>query len=71
MTARAGRTFKLQYGGRSILVREGHDGRLEFSHSDGTRQTPEAKTFEAATNEARKWLLEHAGKMRGDYERDS
>lgn len=71
MTARAGRTAKVQHGGRSILIREGFDGRLEFQHNDGTRQTPESKGFKGACKEALKWVLEHGGDMRGSYERKS
>lgn len=59
----------LTYKAQKIIVREGMDGRLEFNFGSH-RVTPEAKTFEAATNEARKWLLANAGEMRGSYERE-
>ena len=60
----------LIYRGDKIVVREGHDGRLEFKTGIHT-VTPEAQKFEAATNEARKWLLTNAGKMKGNYDRDT
>jgi len=64
------RTMKLSHKGMVILVREGHDGSVElrFPHN-GRAVKAESKSFEAATNEARKWLLEHAGEMRFDYTR--
>ncbi len=62
------RTMSLSHKGTKIQVREGHKGRIEFL-TDGVRTTPDAKTFEAATNEARKWLLANAGQMKGNYDR--
>ena len=62
----ASRTMKLTHRGTTILVRESFDNHLEFVIGD-LRTTPVAKTFEAATNEARKWLLDNAGDMRGTY----
>jgi len=59
----------LIYRGDKIVVREGLDGSLEFKTGVHT-VIPEAKKFEAATNEARKWLLANAGGMKGNYERD-
>jgi len=58
----------LIHKGDRIVVCEGQDGNLEFRYGEH-RATPDAKTFEAATNEARKWLLGVAGGMKGDYER--
>jgi len=65
----AGRTFTMSYKAQRITIREGHDGRLEFNFGSHVA-TPETKTFEGATNEARKWRLEKDGKMRGNYKRD-
>ncbi len=62
------RTFKLSYRGTSVMVREGFDGRIEL-HIGEHRQEAESKTFEAATNEARKWLLDNAGDMIGTYDK--
>jgi len=64
----AGRTMTLIYRGDRITVCEGGDGDLELRMGKH-RETPKAKSFEAATNEARKWLLSNAGDMKGDYER--
>jgi len=64
------RTMVMSYKAQKITIREGHDGRLEFNFGDHA-VTPEAKSFEAATNEARRWLLDNAGKMRGNYDRDN
>ena len=65
----ASRTMKLTHKGMTILVRESFDDHLEFVFNDGRDIDVTAKTFEAATNEARKWLLVNAGKMRSKYER--
>ncbi len=64
----SGRTFKLSYRGTSIMVRETISGDIELKVGEH-RQVAESKTFEAATNEARKWLLANAGEMKGNYER--
>lgn len=66
------RTMKIVYRGVTIMIRESHNGQLEMV-TGPHRVTPDAKTFKGATNEARLWLLAHAGEMRGDkdgsYER--
>jgi hypothetical protein len=64
----AGRTMRLSHKGTTIVVCEGMDGEVEF-RTGNHHAKPEAKSFEAATNEARKWLLEYAGEMKGNYER--
>ncbi len=63
-----GRTMKLSYRGETIMVREAIGGQIELQIGEH-RQIAESKSFEAATNEARKWLLENAGDMKGDYRR--
>ncbi len=62
------RTMKLSYRGTTVIVREGHDDRIEIQFGEHA-QIAESKTFEAATNEARKWILEYAGDMKGTYDR--
>jgi len=64
----AGRTMTLIYRGDRITVCEGTDGVLEMRFGKH-RVTPEAKSFPAATNEARRWLLNNGGGMKGDYNR--
>lgn len=51
-----GRSMTIIYLGDEITIREGIDGALEFAFGI-VRAIPESKTFEAATNEARKWML--------------
>ena len=64
-----GRTFTMIYGGSRLTVAEGMDGTCELRI--GKHRVPaQAKTFKAAVNEGKAWLLENAGKMDAqDYER--
>ena len=57
------RTMKLSHRGTAITVREGSGGRVELVTRYGKTLPSTSKTFEAATNEARKWLLDNAGKL--------
>ena len=65
-----GRTMTLIHKGDRIVVVEGQNGELEFRQGRH-RATPTSKTFEAATNEARKHLLATAGGTKGNYRRDT
>ena len=66
----AGNTFTLIYKGSRLLVCEGQDGTIEFRMGKH-RETPKAKSFNAAVKEATKWMLDNAGGMKGTYERDA
>jgi len=66
---KGGRTFTMIHKGDRLLVAEGMDGSIEF-RIGRHRVTPKAKTFNPACKEAVAWLLDHAGEMRGDYERE-
>ncbi len=69
----ASRTMRIAHKGTWILIREGFDGSLEFQIGHGSETAelvlPKSKSFPAATNEARKMLLEHGGDMRSQYRR--
>ena len=58
----AGQTFTLVYKGTRLLVAEGQDGTVEF-RVGRHRQTPKAKSFNAAVKEATVWMLANAGHM--------
>ena len=60
--------MRLSHRGTTILVCEGTKGEIEL-RTGKHHARAKSKSFEAATNEARKWLLEYAGEMKGDYER--
>jgi hypothetical protein len=64
----AGQTFTLIHKGERLVVVEGQKGEVEFRMGDH-RIAPKAKSFNAAVKEATKYLLDHAGGMKGTYER--
>ena len=64
---RGSRTFTLQHKASTIIVKEGHDGKCVLQ-MDGY-QEPTDKKFPAAVRQAVTHLLEHAGEMKGTYER--
>ena len=66
----AGQTFTLIYRGERLLVVETQDGTIEFRMSSH-RETPKAKSFNAAVKEATKYMLDNAGGMKGDYQRET
>ena len=64
-----GRTFTMIYGGSRLTVAEGMDGTCEL-RIGAHRTKAQAKTFKAAINEGKAWLLENAGTLdASDYER--
>ena len=64
----AGRTMMIVHKGRRLTIAEGQGNEVEFRMGDH-RETPKAKSFDAACKEAVKWMLDNTGEMRGTYER--
>ena len=64
----AGRTMNISHKGQRLTVCEGQKNEVEFRIGKH-RETPKAKTFNAACKEAVVWMLANAGEMKGDYER--
>ncbi len=64
---KGGRTMRLIHKGRSVIVKEDHEGNCVIEFED--HQQPSEKGFPAACREALTWLLKNAGAMRGDYTR--
>ena len=54
--------------GDKLVVCEGQDNKVEFRIREH-RETPKAKSFNAACKEATAWMLANAGHMKGNYER--
>ena len=65
------RTATVSHKALTITIREGHTGTVEFRLTNPTQTiTPKAKSFNAACREALKYVLEHGGEMKGEYERE-
>ena len=64
----AGKTLTIMHKGMRLTVAEGQRDELEFRIGNN-RETPKAKSFNAACKEAVVWMLANAGEMKGDYER--
>jgi hypothetical protein len=63
----AGRTISVTHMGQTVIVKEGYNDKCVLQFRDHTEETE--KKFPAAARYALKWMLEHAGEMRGNYER--
>ena len=65
----AGRTMNISHKGQRLTVCEGQDDKVEFRIGKH-RETPKAKSFNAAVKEAAKWMLDHASDVdESRYER--
>ena len=64
----AGRTMKISHKGMNILIKERNDNSVILAHKQYEEHTD--KKFPQACRYALTWLLENAGEMRGNYDRD-
>ena len=64
-----GRTMTIIHKGERLIIAEGMSGELEF-RIGRHRETPKAKSFNAACKEAVVWLLANTGGLKGSYERN-